>query len=56
VSIPLAIKLVVLTMIAMVIVNQAPQIVMIVASADLNMQSFAPWMACNLMEPPDGWL
>jgi hypothetical protein len=28
----------------------------IIASTDLDVQSFTTWMACNLMEPPSSWL
>ena len=35
-------------MIAMVIVDQDPQIAMRITSADLHVQSFTAWVACNL--------
>jgi hypothetical protein len=38
-------------MIAMVIVDQDPQIAMRMTSADLHVQSFTAWAACNLTNP-----
>jgi hypothetical protein len=43
-------------MIAFMPVDQALQIAVIVATANLHVQTFAAWMACNLMKPPNGWL
>ena len=45
-----------LAMIAMVIVDQDPQIAMRITSADLHVQSFTAWVACNLTNPPNGRL
>ena len=56
VSIPFAIKLVELTMITVVLVDQPSQIAVIIATANLHVQAFAAGMACDLMEPPNGRL
>ena len=44
------------TMIAFVFVDQASQIAMIIAIANLHVQGFAAGVACNLMKPPNGRL
>ena len=47
---------VVFTMIAFVFVDQTSQIAVIIATANLHVQAFAAWVACNLMKPPNGRL
>jgi hypothetical protein len=43
-------------MIAFVFVDQTSQIAVIIATANLHVQAFAAWVACNLMKPPNGRL
>ncbi len=50
-SIAFAFKLVALTVIALVCVDQASKIAVIIATANLHVQPFAAWVACNLMKP-----
>jgi len=56
VSVSFAIKLKVLTLIAVVLVDQPSQIAVIIATTNLHVQAFAAGMACDLMKPPNGWL
>jgi hypothetical protein len=56
VSVSFAIELVSLTMIAFVFVDQTLQIAVILATANLHVQAFDAWVACNLMKPPNGRL
>jgi hypothetical protein len=36
--------------------DQTLQIAVIIATANLHVQTFAAWMACNLVKPPNDWL
>jgi hypothetical protein len=57
VSVTFAIKLVALTIIANVIVDQASQIAVIITTANMHVpRAFAAGLACNLLKPPNGRL
>ncbi len=50
------IKLIALTMIAFVFVNQTLQIAVIIVTANLHVQAFAARVACYQMKPPNSQL
>jgi hypothetical protein len=56
VSVSFAIKLKALALIAVVLVDQSSQIVVIIATTNLHVWAFAAGMACDLMKPPNGRL